>query len=541
MTREFRVGDWLVEPDLNRISRTETTVAIEPKVIEVLVFLAENPGEVAAKRDILRAVWHDTYVSEDVLLYAISELRKAFGDDARRPHVIETIPRRGYRLIAPVSRSAAESKQPSIAVLAFVDLSPDKDQEYFCDGIAEEIINSLASLRGLDVASRTSSFVYKGKSEDIRSIGTSLGVDAVLEGSVRKAGNQLRITAQLIKVADGYHLWSERYDRELEDVFAIQDDIARRIASTLEVTLTRGESEAMSRAPTTNLPAYDSYLRGKQFFYQYTGRGIELALRMFTQAMERDPDFARAYAGISDCCSFLYMYAGNHEIHRERAESASQKALELEPELPEAYASRGVALTLRGRFAEAEKAFKTAIRLGPKLYEAYYFYARTAFARGNLEKAIDLYQKASQVNPHDYQAPLLVAQSLSDLGYTAEAEASRRRGVQIAEARLKINPNDTRALYMGANGLVALGECEKGLEWANLALAMEPDEPMVVYNVACIQSLAGRLDDAIDSLERAVKSGLTQRGWLEHDSNLDPLRHLSRFQVLLQLLDNPQA
>ena len=251
MAREFRVGDWLVEPDLNRITQAEKIIQVEPKVLEVLVCLANHPGEVLPKDKIIPAVWSDTYVTDEVLTYSISELRKAFGDDARNPHIIQTIPRKGYRLIAPVVQLAPAAKpQPSIAVLAFSDMSPEKDQEYFCDGIAEEIINNLAHLKGLRIASRTSSFAFKGKSEDVRTIGRKLGVATVLEGSIRKAGNRLRITVQLIGVEDGYHLWSERYDRELKDVFAIQDEISRSVAAALRITLSPKESDAIARIPT---------------------------------------------------------------------------------------------------------------------------------------------------------------------------------------------------------------------------------------------------------------------------------------------------
>jgi adenylate cyclase len=396
-------------------------------------------------------------------------------------------------------------------------------------------------VKGLRVAARTSSFAFKGKLEDVRTIGRRLSVATVLEGSVRKVGNYLRIAAQLIDVNDGYHLWSERYDREFKDVFVIQDEISRSIAATLKITLSPKERDAIGRVPTTHLQAYDYYLRGRQFFYQYKRKGIEFALKMFSQAIELDPTYVRAYAGIADCCSFLYMYAGSHEVHRNQADLASLKAIKLNPESAEAHASRGVALSLQGAYDEAEQAFQTAIRLDPRLFEAYYFYARTAFIQGNLERAIELYAKASDVNPQDYQAPLLVAQSYADLGRHAEAEDARRRGIQLAEARLKLNPDEARALYMGANGLVALGEFDTGLEWANQALAMDPDEPMVLYNVACIQSLAGRNEDAIDSLERAVRSGLTQKNWLIHDSNLDPLRTHPRYCALIKLLEQQES
>jgi TolB-like protein/Flp pilus assembly protein TadD len=542
MTRPFHVGEWLVEPDLNRISRKQQTVPVEPKVIRVLECLADHPGEVLSKEKIIRTVWPDTYVSDGILTYSMTILRKALDDDAKNPRVIQTIARKGYRLIAPVEgREPSHAALPSVAVLAFSDMSVEKDQEYFCDGIAEEIINNLTHLRGLRVASRTSAFAFKNKPEDVRNIGRKLGVDAVLEGSVRKSHNCLRITIQLVKVEDGCHLMSERYDREPKDVFAIQDEISRSIAAILKVTLSPQESDSLRRVPTTDIDAYDYYLRGRQFFYQYRRRGIEFALKMFSRAIELDPEYVRAYAGISDCCSFLYLYAGSHEIHRTQADEASRKAIELDPASAEAQASRGVALSIKGDHAQAESAFERAIWLDPLLFEAYYFYARDSFAQGKPEKAIELYQKASEVSPHDYQAKLLVAQIFDDLGRHDEARACRRLGIEAAEARLKLNPDDVRALYMGANGLVALGEYERGLEWAGMALEMDPNEPMVLYNVACIQSLAGRPGDAIDTLEKAVHSGLTQKGWLENDSNLQPLRSNPRYQALIDSLSSDAA
>jgi len=534
----FRVGEWLIEPDLNRATSEDRVVLIEPKVLDVLVCLAHRPGEVLSKDQIVQTVWHDTFVSDGILTYSISELRKALGDDARNPHIIQTISRKGYRLVAPVQLLGTDlHSQTSIAVLSFSDMSPQKDQEYFCDGIAEEIINSLMQIGGLRVASRTSSFAFKGKSEDIRTIGKKLGVMTVLEGSVHKAGDQLRIMAQLIDAENGYHLWSERFDRQLKDIFAVQEEISRSIARILKITLSPGERDAIGRVPTIDLGAYDYYLRGKQFFHQYKRKGIEFALRMFSQAIELDPNYSLAWAGISDCRSFLYLYAGSHQVHREQAIAASRKAIDLDPKSAEAYASRGVALSLNSEYEEAEQALATAIRLGPRLFEAYYFSARVAFVQGKLERAAELYEKASEVNPQDYQSPLLVAQIYDDLNRHEAAADSRRKGVLAVEARLRLNPDDGRALYMGANGLVALGEHEKGLEWARQALELDPADPMLLYNVACIYSLAGQVEDAIDCLERSVRNGLTEKRWLEHDSNLDPLRQHARYHDLLKYMD----
>ncbi|MGB3563796.1 MAG: protein kinase, partial [Thermoanaerobaculia bacterium] len=248
---------------------------------------------------------------------------------------------------------AEQSAIPSMAVLPLADLSPDKDQDYFCEGIAEEIINALVKIEGLRVASRTSTFQIKESVSDIREIGERLKVETVLGGSVRKAGDRIRITAQLIKVADGYHIWSERYDRELKDVFAIQDEIAQSIVEALQVKLAPTEKGGIEKA-TTSVQAYDYYLKGRKFFYQFRQQGIEFARQMFARAIIIDPQYARAYAGVADCCSFLYMYFESTEDNLNEADAASQKAIECNPDSAEAHASRGLALSLRQEFDKAE-------------------------------------------------------------------------------------------------------------------------------------------------------------------------------------------
>jgi serine/threonine protein kinase/Tfp pilus assembly protein PilF len=432
--------------------------------------------------------------------------------------------------------AAGRDTRPSVAVLPFVDMSMKRDQEYFCDGIAEELINGLAKIRNLHVVSRTSTMKYKDSAMDIRDIGRDLGVQSILEGSVRKAGEKLRITAQLVSVEDGYHLWSDSYDIEMKDVLAVQEEISQNIVEALRVTLTPEERQSIAAPTTRNVEAYDYYLRGRSFHDQFRRKGVELALQMFTLAIKHDPDYALAYTGIADCCVYLFLYAERRKESMEQADRASRKALDLEPNLAKAHASRGQVLSLSQKHEEAEEAFEAAIRLDPGLFDAYYFYARDCFAQGKLEKALQLYEKASEVNPEDYQSPLLAAPTYEILGRKAKAEATRRRGIRIVEERLRLNPGDVRALYMGANGLMALGETERGLEWASLALVMDPNEPMVLYNVACIYSVAGKTEDALDCLERAADTGLSQREWYENDSDLDPLREHPRFKALLENL-----
>src|SRR5439155_12773744 len=251
------------------------------------------------------------------------------------------------------------------------------------------------------VTSRTSAFAFKGKNEDVGRIGEQLNVGTVLEGSVRKSGNRLRIAAQLVNVADGYHLWSETYNRQMEDVFAIQDEIAQNIAKALQVFLTERDKKAIENVQPADVQAYDFYLRGRQFFHQFRRRGFEFAEQMFTRAIEIDPSYARAYAGIADCHSLLFLNWEATEANLQMADEASRKALELGPDLAEAHVARGFALSLKKQFAEARREFETAIRLDPTLFEAHYFFGRTCLAEGDLLRAAEQFELAYQMRPDD--------------------------------------------------------------------------------------------------------------------------------------------
>ncbi len=434
----------------------------------------------------------------------------------------------------PTLTTAQPSAPKSIAVLPFADMSPQRDQEYFTDGIAEEIINALTKIQALRVVSRTSSFALKGKNEDIAEIGRKLRVGTVLEGSVRKAGNRLRVTAQLVNVADGYHLWSERYDRELEDVFAIQDEIADSIVRALRVVLSEDEKRAIEKPHTDNVQAYDYYLRGRQFFHQWRRKGVEYARRMFERAIEIDPKYALAHAGIADCCSFIYTYWDASAAHLEQAEAASRKALELDPELAEAHTSRGLALAFAKRYAEAEQEFSAAIKLNPKLFEAHYFYGRAWLQQGKFAQAVQSLEEASRLRPDDYQASTFLALAYHGLGRQVDADATHRRALQLIERHLELNPDDSRALNLGAIELVHVGQRERGLEWARRALAIDPEDSGMLYNAACFFALQGETEEALTCLDKAVRLGFGLRDWIENDSDLDSLRADPRFQGVLQ-------
>ena len=445
--------------------------------------------------------------------------------------------RNELKTLERVAVSGGPDRAPSIAILPFVDMSPSKDQGYFCDGIAEEIINAISRIDNVRVASRTSSFQFKNAALDSREIGDRLGVSKLLEGSVRKAGERLRISAQLINVVDGYQLWSQRYDRDLRDVFAIQDEISESIVKALELRLSPRERRAIRQVATADVRAYDYYLRGRRaYYYQYGWKGVELALHMFSRAIEIDPNYALAYAGIADCRSFLYMNAERSAENRDEALAASDKALELDPELAEAHCSKGQALFTCGRYDEASRALERAIQLNPKLFDAYFSHARTHFASGRPEQAAECYERAASIQPDDYQTWLLLGLVYTKLGLDADAAAARRTGVRLVEERLEFDPYDVRALYLAANGLVALGQLDRGLEWTRRALSVEPHEPMLLYNAACIFCMAKRPDEAIGFLEDAVKHGFSNRDWMRHDVDLDPLREMPRFKALSEAL-----
>jgi serine/threonine protein kinase/Flp pilus assembly protein TadD len=428
---------------------------------------------------------------------------------------------------------AAPASEKSVAVLYFENLSPSKDDEYFRDGMTEDIITELSKIKELQVFPRAAVLAYRDKPVTGPQVGRELNAACVLSGSLRRAGNRLRITAQLIRAQTGHSIWAERYDRELKDVFEVQDEIARSISQALRIKLSPQEEKAIARKQTDNPQAYDYYLRGRQFFHQFRRKGFDYARQMFARAIVIDPHYARAYAGVADCCSFLYMYWDSVEDNLNEAEAASRKALELDPELAEAHAAGGLAFALKKDFDQAQKEFEAAIRLDPKLYEAYYFYARTSFQRGDLAKAAELYEQAAKLNPDDYQAVSLLVPVYHGLGRPAEAATTERRALQLVEKHTESHPDDARSLYLGAGILARVGEHGKSYEWATRALAIDPEETSILYNVACVYALLGRTEDALRCLAKVMEHGTFFKNWAAKDSDLDSLRSDPRFHALL--------
>jgi adenylate cyclase len=429
-----------------------------------------------------------------------------------------------------VAKAPDDAHSRSIAVLAFEDMSPEQDQEYFCDGIAEEILNCLVPIERLRVASRTSSFQFKGQRVDVSEIARRLNVETVLEGSVRKSGDRIRVTTQLINAADGYHLWSESFDRELENVFEIQEEIAVNVTRALEVALIAPVHEAYA---TKDIGAYELFLKGGHYFRRWGLRNVEFAAEMFERAVEADPAYARGWAALAESHGMIYMYWDARQDSLEGSDRASQRALALAPDLAEAHVSRGLYHVNRDEHELAEERFLRALELNPDLFEALYFYGRVFFQQGKLEPAAALFERAERVRPEDFQTPILLRQVYRTLGRLDEGAAAARRGVERAETHLELHPDDTRALNLGFGGLVELGEKDRAIEWAERSLALDPDSADSLYNVACGFSMMGETDRALECLERACLRGLMIAEWAEYDSDLDPLRDNPRFEAIL--------
>ena len=432
--------------------------------------------------------------------------------------------------------AARSSTEPSVAVLPFADLSPNKDQEYFTDGLTEELIQALAKVEGLQIPARTSVFALKGTDLSVQEIGDRLGVENVLEGSVRKSGNQLRISAQLIKTSDGFNLWSETYDRELEDVFTIQDEIASNIVGALELTLSPGEKKSLQADRTADVRAYDLYLRGRGFFRRRTIEGFHSARDFFSDAIELDPEFAAAYAGLADTYTEIWTNYESTDENLAKAEEASRRAIELDPNLAEAHVARGYALG-RQQYAVAEREFQLAIELNPGLFEAYYSYGVSAFAQGEMEKAAQMLEKANEVAPEDERALRLLPQIYRSLGREKDSIAASERRLVLAEKRLELHPEDVYTLLDGAYSLADLGKRERSLEWAARVLEAQTDDGLILYNLACFFSIAGEIEPALDALERSYEAGLSDPDWMAQDSDLDNLRDQPRYKALVARME----
>lgn len=441
---------------------------------------------------------------------------------------------RGIERTAPMATALPVAPDASVAILPFADMSEARDQDYFCDGLAEEILNALASIQGMRVASRTSSFRFRDGTTDARDIGRALNVATIMEGSVRKSGERVRVTAQLIDAGNGYHLWSENFDRGLEDIFAIQEEIARSVAKALRVSLKTPEALDLQRYAPHDIRAYDFYLRGRQLEGAKDRIKWEYSAQMYRRAIAIDPDYAQAHAGLADVLSelMLWQFARPEEVLDE-ALAASRRALELAPELAEAHVAHAHTLDFSGEHDAAAAEFQRALELNPDLYEASYYFARHCFARGQYAQAVELFEAAHRAQPDEFQALMIAMGPAESLGDQARVDDIARRALAASLHQVDVDPENARAHYSSANLLLYLGDTQTARRHADMALHLRPNDYDTLYNCACYHARAGESEQALDLLERAVATGKGFRDWMEHDADLNSLRGLPRFQDIM--------
>jgi adenylate cyclase len=433
------------------------------------------------------------------------------------------------------TQPSARIDKPSVAVLPFANMSNDAEQEYFSDGITEDIITDLSKVSGLFVLSRNAVFTYKGKALNLELIAKQLGVSYVVEGSVRKAGQKVRINAQLIEGATGGHLWADRFDRDLSDIFAVQDEIAKTIVNQLKVKLLPEEKRAIELTPTDNVEAYTNYLRGRQFLHTAIKSSLVLARQMFARAVELDPRFARAYAGMANCDSRLYSRHGV-TISVDEILAITGKALAIEPNLAEAHAARGYALMIGSLPADAAAAFERSLALDPNCYEANQLFAEFCLTIHDFERAAHHFLRVMEIQLDDYQSPMFLRSVMQSLGRPEEAVKYARLGVKRAEEALRLHPESSKPAQQGAVMLAALGEHDRAREWLARAQSIDPDDNLARYNAACTYAHLGEIDRAIALLEICLPQlGNDMKLWFKNDSDLDPIRNHQRYQKLIEL------
>ncbi len=434
---------------------------------------------------------------------------------------------------------AAAATPKSVAVLYFENQSGAKEDEYFRDGITEDIVTELSKIAQLEIFPRSEMLAFRDKPVTAQQVSQKLGAAYVLEGSIRRAGNRVRITAQLVEASTRHSVWGERYDRQLEDVFAIQEEIARSIAQALRITLTPQEEKTIARKPTENPQAYDFYLRGRS----YTRReNIEYALQMFEQAIELDSNFALAHAGIADLCGLNYEIREQNQKWIDRGLAACDRATALAPDLPEVLVAHARLFYAQKKYTEAALMAQRASERKPDCDGLWNILGRAFFASSRFEDAAALAERAMECNGDDYNTYIPYHQSLERLGRKKEAEQLRERMTKVLRQQLERVPEDVRARVLLATNLASCGQdADEAVRHLKTAVALRPNDPNTLYNAACTYGVLGRKPETLETIKKAFASGYGNTNWAANDSDLSCLHDEPEFRKLVGLDDRPKA
>ncbi len=469
----------------------------------------------------------------DLRCQSASELR---ADLKRLSRDLESSRRPAAEKSASGSGSAAhavEQKRKSVAVLYFENQSGAKEDEYFRDGITEDVVTEISKIAQLQIFPRSEMLAFRDKQVTAQQVGQQLGAAYVLEGSIRRSGSRVRITAQLVEASTRHSVWAERYDRQLEDVFAIQEEIARSIAQALRITLTPQEEKTIARKPTENPQAYDFYLRGRN----YTRReNYDYGLQMFEQAIELDPNFALAHGGIAHLCGLIYEVREQTPKWIERGLAACDRATALAPDLPEILVARSRMCYSQKKYEESAMLARHAIERKSDCDGAWNILGRAYFASGKFEEAAALTERALEANGDDYNTYIPYHQAQERLGRKKEAEVVRKRMTVILRQQLELVPEDVRARILLATQLAnSSQDAEESIRHLQTAVALRPGDANTLYNAACTYGVLGKKTEALDTLKKAVAAGYGNLNWAAKDSDLICLHDVPEFRALVGL------
>ncbi|HXV77398.1 MAG TPA: protein kinase [Candidatus Polarisedimenticolaceae bacterium] len=420
----------------------------------------------------------------------------------------------------------------SIAVLYFENLSGVKDDEYLRDGITEDIITELSKIEGLKINPRSTVLAYRDKPVTSAQVGQQLGSAYALEGSLRRAGDRLRITTQLVDTETGYPVWSERYDREMKDVFEVQDEIACKIAEALRIKLSPKEQEAIAAKPTDNLQAYDLYLRGRSYARRLTRQDLEFALQMYENAVTQDPHFALAYAAIANVCAYYHAHYAREDVWIHRARAAAERAMALQPDVPEVMVAQAWILYAKAQYDEMTAIVRNVIARKRECEGAYYLLLRGLYASGKYQDVANVADEALESSGTDYNVYVPIMNSLGALGKDEALRNIRQRAIQAFETHLRQVPEDARARILVGVNYAAEGRHDDAVRETNLAMLLRPNEAMVHYNAACTFCLMERKGEAIDALAKAWRNGFKDADWARRDPELAILHGDPEFERL---------
>ena len=538
----FYFGPFVLKPEQYGLEVAGQPRQLQPKVFELLTFLVANRDRVVSKEELLRNIWHGAYVTEAAISRAVSEARKVLAGGGGSADWITTVYGRGFRFTGPVIEDLAapegapsvavppppqKERGLSIAVLPFADRSPQRDQAHLCEGMAEEILLRLAHVVGLRVTARGVSFQYDALA-DPREVGRQIGADLVLAGTVRKEGDELRIGVEVTDAHTGIQVWSEQWQRHSQEIFALQDQTATLIAETLELRLAPDAPRHEARR-TASSQAYDLYLRGRSLYHQARKKTYYEARRLFAEAVQLDPEYALAHAASAHCSACLYLFHEPSEENLRLADESSSRALGLAPEVAEAHSARAMTLSTNGRLEEAEVHFRRALELDPLSFEANHNFARHRFAQGRMEEAVTFFFRAIEADPTAYAPCSICASALAALG--RETESARLHVLALTRVRKRLlrYPDDQRAIYLGAVALARQGRKKEALEWAARAEALDVQDAVALYNLACVACVCGDADAGLRYLESAITHGYPHLSWIENDADLAVLRADPRF------------